>query len=169
MAQITAFEDAPPLDHLPVRYRIVDPYSDTGKPTVEYWYVVKKTPQGAWVAQAWSLSRHTEAMQYSGIEYQWLQMFGARASLEWMNLGRDELQRRGCKFVLDGDGKCFAHETLEWARYSYGKRKRAQIRHARRSIARAENGLHWLDTGRSQDEEERLAERRLFGVPPAWK
>lgn len=144
------------FEGFPVRYRLVDPYRDNGEPTLEYWYVVKKTPTGAWVAQAWSLSRHTKSVEWPA------KLRCAQTSLEWMHLGRDELVRRGAKFVLDGDGKRYAHETIEWARYSYKKRKQWQIRYAQRSMDRAKNALHWLDTGRSVAEEEHLAMERIL-------
>lgn len=53
----------------------------------------------------------------------------------------------GARFVLDGNGKRYAHETEAWARDSYRIRKQRQIHHARASIERAEAALQWLDAG----------------------
>jgi len=127
---------------LPKRYRIEDPYLDDGLPTLVTYYVVRKTPSGAWIVPRFAIT-------------------GFNAStgkpVQWDELTRDELKREFARFVLDGDGKRYAHETEEMARYSYMKRKQRQIAHAQRSIRRAENGLCWLRTGRSaRDEELRL-------------
>jgi len=129
---ITNYED------LPKRYRVDDPYHDDGQPTLVTYYVVRKTPSGAWVAGRWAVSGF-DASTGRGVP--------------WDTLTRDQLRMEGARFVLDGEGKRFAHETVEWARYSYQCRKQWQIRHAQRSIRRAENGLHWLETGKSLQDE----------------
>ena len=124
---ITGYED------LPKRYRVEDPYHDDGEPTLVTYYVVRKTKAGAWVAPRYAVSGFDAA---------------TGQGVQWDKLTRCELGFEGARFVLDGDGKRFAHETEEWARHSYGCRKDWQIRRAKRSIARAENGLHWLRTGK---------------------
>lgn len=129
---ITGYED------LPKRYRVDDPYHDDGSPVLVTYYVVRKTQSGAWVAGRWAVSGF-DASTGKGVP--------------WDTLTRDQLRMEGARFVLDGDGKRFAYETEEQARYGYKRRKLMQIRHARRAIARAGNGLHWLETGKSLQEE----------------
>lgn len=126
---------------LPKRYRIEDPYHDDGTPTLVIYYVVRKTKLGAWVAPQWAVRYYSAAEEH--LDFQVL----------WGTLTRDQLREKGARFVLDGNGKRFAHETEQWARDSYRIRKSWQIRHANRSIARAQNGLHWLDTGKVLNKE----------------
>ena len=123
---------------LPKRYRVEDPYDDNGTPMLVVYYVVRKTEKGAWIAPRWAVSGF-DASTGKGIP--------------WDTLKRDELRREGARYVLDGDGKRYAHETEEWARYSYKRRKQMQIRHAERAIERAENGLYWLRTGKPLQQE----------------
>lgn len=138
-------------DQLPKRYRVEDPYHDDGRPELVTYYVVRKTPSGAWVAGRWAVSGF-DASTGKGVP--------------WDTLTRDELRREGARFVLDGNGKRYAHESEQWARDSYRQRKLWQIRHAHRSIRRAENGLHWLDTGRSTKDEVEAHEHRLLQPVP---
>jgi hypothetical protein len=123
---------------LPKRYRVADPYSDKEPPVLVTYYVVRKTPSGAWIAGRWAVSGF-DASTGKGVP--------------WETLTRDQLRVEGARFVLDGDGKRYAHETVEWARYSYGRRKLSQIRRAKAAIERAEKGLHWLRTGELPSEE----------------
>jgi len=116
---------------LPKRYRVEDPYHDEGTPTLVVYYVVRKTKSGAWVAPQWAAGKRHP----------------------WGTFDRKQLRIEGARFVLDGNGKRFAHETEQWARDSYRIRKSWQIRHANRSIARAQNGLRWLDTGKALNKE----------------
>jgi hypothetical protein len=136
--QRAVYEGTVGYDQLPKRYRIEDPYHDDGRPTLVTYYVVRKTKSGAWVAPRWAVSGF-DASTGKGVP--------------WGELKRDQLRMEGARFVLDGDGKRFAHESVEWARASYKRRKQWQIRWAQRSIRRAENGLHWLMTGKSMQDE----------------
>lgn len=138
-------------EDMPRRFRIEDPYHDDGQPTLVEWYVVRKTPAGAWVAPRWAVYRNP--------------VMSAQGSYAWQHLTRDELKERCCRYVLDGDGKRFAHETVEWARYSYKRRKQMQISHAHRAIERAKNGLHWLETGRSMQDEVLRFEMEAYHPP----
>lgn len=133
---------------LPKRYRVEDPYHDDGTPELVTYYVVRKTEAGAWIAGRWAVSGF-DASTGRGVP--------------WDTLTRDQLRMEGARFVLDGDGKRYAHETVEWARYSYKRRKQMQIRHAHRAISRAQNGLHWLETGRSTKDE---VAALTYRVPP---
>lgn len=119
-------------NNLPKRYRIVEDYSDGDllAPVMVVWYVVRKTPAGAWIIPQWATSH-----------YRWAT---AQAGREWSKLKRDELRMRGARYVLDGAGKRYAHETEELARDSYRRRKLSQLRHAKAAIETAEHGLAWL-------------------------
>lgn len=136
-------------EQLPKRYRVEDPYHDDGRPELVTYYVVRKTKAGAWVAPRWAVGGF-DASTGRGVP--------------WDDLTREQLRIEGARFVLDGNGRRFAHESEDWARESYRCRKLWQIRHANRSIRRAENGLHWLKTGRSTKDEE--LERELSYIAP---
>lgn len=115
------------------RYRIVDPYHSEGTPSVREFTVVRKTPSGAWIIPSWRYARLVKPLEDREVK---------ELRDDW-----------GAVFVLDGDGKRHAHETVEMARNSYGIRKRRQIQHAKNSIEAAERGLHWLETGEAPDPE----------------
>ncbi len=125
-------EDWINCEDLPKRYRIDDHYNEDEDPVMRTWYVVRKTPQGAWIAPRYAVT---------GLDA------STGKQVQWHTLKRDQLRIEGARYVLDGDGKRFAHETIEQARYSYRRRKQMQIRFAQRSIRRARHGLQWLETG----------------------
>lgn len=107
------------------RYRYVDPWTTGGTPVLEEYYEVRKTPSGAWIVSSYArMVRPLEERSLQELKDDW-----------------------GARFVLDGDGRRYAHETEELARYSYRRRKLSQIQHAKASLANAERMLHWLDTG----------------------
>lgn len=109
------------------RYRYVDPWATGGAPELQEFYEVRKTPSGAWIVPGWSYARMARPLE-------------ERSAQEL----RDDW---GAKFVLDGDGRRYAHETEAWARVGYAMRKHAQIRHAKAALSHAQTMLHWLDTG----------------------
>lgn len=108
------------------RYRLVDSYLLNVNPTMEEYFVVRKTEKGAWVVPGyWYRTMHGSA-----------------------DAPISELRERFfARFVLNGDGKRFAHETVELARNSYRIRKLRQIKHAKSAIESAEAALVWLDSG----------------------
>lgn len=73
-------------DTLPKRYRVEDPYHDDAAPTLVTYYVVRKTPCGAWVAGQWAVSG-----------------FDASTGLgvQWDTLTRDQLRCEGARYVLN--------------------------------------------------------------------
>ena len=107
------------------RYRYVDPWTTDGTPVLREFYEVRKTPSGAWVVP--NYCRMVKPLEERSVQ---------ELRDEW-----------GARFVLDGDGRRYAHETEAWARHSYAMRKHAQIRHAKAALSHAQTMLHWLDTG----------------------
>lgn len=118
------------LKSLGERHRIIDAYGDdeTYTPVHQTWHVIQKTPKGAWIVRPWALRR-------------WIDEGEATPAFLRSHLG--------AKFVLDGNGRRFAHETLEWARESFRIRKVRQIQHCRHAIERAEAAISWLETGKT--------------------
>lgn len=109
------------------RYRLDDSHLTDHEPILREFVVVRKTPAGAWVIPFWDYARTVKPLEEQSLK---------ELRDDW-----------GAQFVLDGEGKRFAHETVELARYSYRRRKLSQIKHARNAIKHAEAALHWLETG----------------------
>jgi hypothetical protein len=119
---------------LPKRYRVVDDITEYGNtPVLVTYYVVRKTKAGAWVVPEWAVSQ--------GMAKPLTERTVKELRDDW-----------GARFVLDGNGKRFAHESEDWARHSYGIRKSTQIKHARFAIECAEQGLEWLRDGKPAGE-----------------
>lgn len=111
------------------RYRYDDSYDNTrNAPVLREFRVVRKTPAGAWVIPGWRYCRMVKPLEERPI--------------------RELRDDWGARFVLDGDGKRYCHETEVMARASYGIRKRRQIQHCRNRIEQAEAALAWLKSGK---------------------
>lgn len=85
------------------RYRYVDVIHDPEGVTVclRKYAVVRKTPKGAWVTR--------------------------RAYMPWMKL--DEMPKSSLRFVLDGPGKRYCHDTLQhtWSAFKHRKIRQLDI------------------------------------------